>query len=206
VSKLLTAKRRAKRGLDTGRASATLLLSGECQLGSGLHAHTKSLTDLVRLGGLLLDGLRRRDLLNRGCKGHVAAKFMAQFRSVVGENLRVMRAPRDDAGVPGDGCVEMGARREQVAGLSRAGAGSEFHHGLYVQRNRAGGSGPHSVYGRRQEDQPDGLAGGTCVCAFADSGLGGVCVFSLHAGLLLHSGVDYVPEQGFCEGLRAIWV
>jgi hypothetical protein len=27
-------------GLDSGRASATLLLSGECQLGSGLHAHT----------------------------------------------------------------------------------------------------------------------------------------------------------------------
>ena len=52
-----TAKRRAKRGLDSGRASATLLLSGECHLGSGLHAHTKSLTDLVRLGGLLLDSL-----------------------------------------------------------------------------------------------------------------------------------------------------
>jgi hypothetical protein len=45
-----TAKRRAQRGLDSGRASATLLLSGECQLGSGLHAHTKSLTDLVRRG------------------------------------------------------------------------------------------------------------------------------------------------------------
>ena len=52
-----TAKRRAKRGLDSGRASATLLLSGECLLGSGLHAHTKTLTDLVRLGGLLLDSL-----------------------------------------------------------------------------------------------------------------------------------------------------
>ena len=49
--------RRAKRGLDTGRASATLCLSGERLLGSGLHAHTKSLTDLVRLGGLLLDSL-----------------------------------------------------------------------------------------------------------------------------------------------------
>ena len=44
-------------GLDSGRASATLLLSGECLLGSGLHAHTKSLTDLVRLGWLLLDSL-----------------------------------------------------------------------------------------------------------------------------------------------------
>ena len=57
MSRLLTAKRRAKRGLDSGRASATLLLSGECLLGSGLHAHTKSLTDLVRLGWLLLDSL-----------------------------------------------------------------------------------------------------------------------------------------------------
>jgi hypothetical protein len=49
--------RRAKRGLDPGRASATLLLSGECHLGSGLHTHSKSLTNLGRLGGLLLDGL-----------------------------------------------------------------------------------------------------------------------------------------------------
>ena len=30
MSRLLTAKRRAQRGLDSGRASATLLLSGEC--------------------------------------------------------------------------------------------------------------------------------------------------------------------------------
>jgi hypothetical protein len=49
VSRLSTAK------LDAGRASA-MLLSEECQLGSGLHAHTESLADFVRLGGLLLDG------------------------------------------------------------------------------------------------------------------------------------------------------
>jgi hypothetical protein len=57
VKALRPRTRRAKRGLDTGRASATLCLSGERLLGSGLHAHTKSLTDLVRLGGLLLDSL-----------------------------------------------------------------------------------------------------------------------------------------------------
>jgi hypothetical protein len=57
MSRLLTAKRRAQRGLDSGRASATLLLSGECQLGHGLHTHTNSLTDLVRLGGLLSHSL-----------------------------------------------------------------------------------------------------------------------------------------------------
>jgi hypothetical protein len=45
------------RGLDSGLASATLLLSGGCHLGSGLHAHTKSLADLVLMGGPLLGGL-----------------------------------------------------------------------------------------------------------------------------------------------------
>jgi len=44
-------------GLDAGRASATLLLSGECQRGSGSHAHSESLTDLVIVGGPLLEGL-----------------------------------------------------------------------------------------------------------------------------------------------------
>jgi len=57
VKALRPRTRRAKRGLDTGRASAMLLLSGECHLGSGLHAHTKSLTNLMDMGGLLLDGL-----------------------------------------------------------------------------------------------------------------------------------------------------
>jgi hypothetical protein len=57
VSRLLTAERRAKRGLDSGWASATFCLSGECQLGSGLHAHSESLTDLVFVGGPLVEGL-----------------------------------------------------------------------------------------------------------------------------------------------------
>jgi hypothetical protein len=38
-------------GLDSDRASATLLLSGKCQLGSGLQAHTESLTGHVLMGG-----------------------------------------------------------------------------------------------------------------------------------------------------------
>jgi hypothetical protein len=44
-------------GLDIGRASATLPVSGECQRGSGLHAQTKSVTDLLFVGGPLLCGL-----------------------------------------------------------------------------------------------------------------------------------------------------
>ena len=56
-SRLLTAKRRAQRGLDAGRASATLLQSGECPLESGLHAHTESVTDLTFMGWPVLDGL-----------------------------------------------------------------------------------------------------------------------------------------------------
>jgi hypothetical protein len=43
--------------ISRGRASATLLLSGECQLGSGLHADSESMTDLVFVGGPLLDSL-----------------------------------------------------------------------------------------------------------------------------------------------------
>ena len=39
-------------GLDSGPASATLPLSGECQFGSGLHAHTKSLSNIVHVGCL----------------------------------------------------------------------------------------------------------------------------------------------------------
>ena len=56
VKALRPRTRRAKRGLDSGRASATLLLSRECLLGSELHAHTKSLTDLVGVDRLLFDG------------------------------------------------------------------------------------------------------------------------------------------------------
>jgi len=44
-------------GLDADRALATLLLSGECPPGLGLHAHAESLTDLVLLGRPLLDDL-----------------------------------------------------------------------------------------------------------------------------------------------------
>lgn len=44
-------------GLDAGRASATLPLSGECQLGSGLHTQPKSMTDLVLVDGALLCSL-----------------------------------------------------------------------------------------------------------------------------------------------------
>ena len=44
-------------GLDSGRASATLLLFGECLRGSGLHAHSKTLSDLVFVGWPLLEGL-----------------------------------------------------------------------------------------------------------------------------------------------------
>jgi hypothetical protein len=44
-------------GLDADRDSATLLLFGECQLESGLHAQTESLTDLVLVGRLLLNAL-----------------------------------------------------------------------------------------------------------------------------------------------------
>jgi hypothetical protein len=57
VKALRPRTRRAQRGLDSGRASATLLLSGECHLGSGLHTHTKSLTDFVGVCRLLLDAL-----------------------------------------------------------------------------------------------------------------------------------------------------
>ena len=77
VKALRPRTRRAQRGLDTGRASATLLISGECQLRSGLHAHSKSLTDIVSLGGLLFDCLRRRGLLNRRSMGNVAAELLA---------------------------------------------------------------------------------------------------------------------------------
>jgi hypothetical protein len=78
VKALRPRTRRAKRGLDSGRASATLPLSGECHLGSGLHAHSEYLTDLVFVGGLLLDGVRDRGLLDRWRVGHVAAEFLAQ--------------------------------------------------------------------------------------------------------------------------------
>ena len=44
-------------GLDAGRASATLLLSGEWQFESGLHAYTESLANLMLLSGTLLCGL-----------------------------------------------------------------------------------------------------------------------------------------------------
>jgi len=57
VSRLLTVKRRATRGLDAGRASATLLLSGECHLESGLHSDSESMADLVFVGGPLLEWL-----------------------------------------------------------------------------------------------------------------------------------------------------
>ncbi len=49
--------RERSQSLDTNRASATLLLSGECQVGSVLHADSKSLTDLMRVCGPLLGGL-----------------------------------------------------------------------------------------------------------------------------------------------------
>ena len=51
--------RRLKRpqSLDTNRASATLLLPKECQLGSGSHAHTESVTDIVFVRGSPLDWL-----------------------------------------------------------------------------------------------------------------------------------------------------
>ena len=44
-------------GLDSGQASATLLLSGECQLGFALNAQTESMADLVLMGWSLHDGL-----------------------------------------------------------------------------------------------------------------------------------------------------
>jgi len=44
-------------GLDSGRASATLLLSGECPLGPGLHARSESVTDIVLVSGQMLGGL-----------------------------------------------------------------------------------------------------------------------------------------------------
>ena len=47
-----------KRGLDSGRASATLVISGECHFGSALlHAYTKSVTDLMFMSGSLPCGL-----------------------------------------------------------------------------------------------------------------------------------------------------
>lgn len=55
MSRLSTAKRRAQRGLDTGRASATLLRSGECQVGFRLNTDTQSMNDFVRWGWLLHD-------------------------------------------------------------------------------------------------------------------------------------------------------
>lgn len=77
MSRLLTAKRRSKRGLDSGRASATLLLSGECHLGTGLYAHTESLAYLMDMGGLSLDGLCRLPLLDCRCVRHVAAEAVS---------------------------------------------------------------------------------------------------------------------------------
>lgn len=44
-------------GLDAGPTSATLLVSGECPHGSRLHAHTKSVTDLMFVRGPLLSSL-----------------------------------------------------------------------------------------------------------------------------------------------------
>ena len=47
-------------GLDSGRASARLLQSGECHLGNGLnglHTQIESLIDFVRVGVLLYCGL-----------------------------------------------------------------------------------------------------------------------------------------------------
>ena len=96
MSRLLTAIRRAQRGLDAGRASAMLLLSGECQLGSGLHAHSESLTDLMFVSGLLLDefldGVRDWCLLHGGCVGHIAAERVTEFRCIVRKDLRIMSA------------------------------------------------------------------------------------------------------------------
>lgn len=48
---------RATRGLDSGRASAMLLKSGECQLEYALHADAESLTYLEGLAWLVLDRL-----------------------------------------------------------------------------------------------------------------------------------------------------
>jgi len=131
VSRLLTAKRRAERGLDTGRASATLLISGKCQLGPGLHADAKPLTDLVRLGGLLLDDMHRRDLLNRWSMGNITAKFLAECRCVVRENLRVMCAARNGnvghAAIEKVLCAKVGVHVDQnaVGGLALAGMAGE---------------------------------------------------------------------------------
>jgi hypothetical protein len=50
--------------------------------------------------------------------------------------------------------VGLGARAEQVAGLSVAGAGVECYYGVYVQRDCAGDSGAHSFYGDGRKTNP----------------------------------------------------
>src|SRR5208283_3426761 len=59
VSRPGRARRRGRsKSLDANRASATLLLSGERQIGPGLHADTESMADRPFLSVPLLDGVR----------------------------------------------------------------------------------------------------------------------------------------------------
>lgn len=85
-------------GLDSGRASATMLVSGECMsVGSVLHTQTKSVTNLACVGGhllgVLLDGVRDWGLLDCRRVGNVAAECVAQCRCAVREDLGVVCAP-----------------------------------------------------------------------------------------------------------------
>jgi hypothetical protein len=142
-------------GLDSGRASATLLLSGECHFGSGLHAHTKSLTDLMDRGGLLRDGLCRLRLLDRGRVGHIAAEFMTQRCRVIRENLRVVCAARNGhvghAAVEQVFCTQLGVHMDQyaVGGLALAGvtgdsvAVIEMHAAVWIEFDGAATVHPH---------------------------------------------------------------
>src|SRR5216684_777487 len=83
--------RRAKRGLDTGRASAMLWLSGGCHFGiASLETKTETLTNLIRVRGLWFHLVRSWLLLNRRRMGHVAAEFLPERLCVVRINLGVI--------------------------------------------------------------------------------------------------------------------
>jgi hypothetical protein len=76
--------------LDTGRASATLWLSGERHFGiATLQTKTETLSNLIRVRGLWFYLVRHWLLLNRGGMGHVAAEFLPERRCIIRINLRV---------------------------------------------------------------------------------------------------------------------
>jgi hypothetical protein len=96
VKALRPRRRRAKRGLDTGRASAMLWLSGACHSGIPHHRpRPNTLTDLIRVRGLWFYLVRSYLLLNRTQMGHVAAEFLPERRCIVRINLRVIASTRD---------------------------------------------------------------------------------------------------------------